>query len=273
MPAYVVTGVSKGLGFAILRQLSNDPNNIVVGLVRDKPATEKKVSEELGERSNIHILSADITNYEDLKSAAADTAAITGGSVDYLVANAAYVSNFDAFDPIGVLDENPKALEEDLRKSIDTNLIGNIHFYNLFMPLVLKGKAKKVIFISSGMADIDLINKFDLETGSLYSLSKAAMNVATAKFNAQYKKDGVLFLSISPGVVDVGKVDPAQLTPHQLAGLQSLFGKFAQYAPHFKGPATPEEATRDVINVWENASIEKGDGGAFVSHLGSKQWL
>jgi NAD(P)-dependent dehydrogenase (short-subunit alcohol dehydrogenase family) len=109
-------------------------------------------------------------------------------------------------------DENPKALEEDLRKSIDTNLIGNIHFYNLFMPLVLKGKAKKVIFISSGMADIDLINKFDLETGSLYSLSKAAMNVATAKFNAQYKKDGVLFLSISPGVVDVGKVDPAQCT-------------------------------------------------------------
>jgi NAD(P)-dependent dehydrogenase (short-subunit alcohol dehydrogenase family) len=109
-------------------------------------------------------------------------------------------------------DENPKALEEDLRKSIDTNVIGNIHFYNLFMPLVLKGKAKKVICISTGMADIDLINKFDLETGSLYSISKAAMNVATAKFNAQYKKDGVLFLSISPGVVDVDKVDLAQCT-------------------------------------------------------------
>jgi hypothetical protein len=25
-----------------------------------------------------------------------------------------------------------------------------------------------------------------------------------AKFNAQYKKDGVLFVSISPGVVEVG---------------------------------------------------------------------
>lgn len=60
---------------------------------------------------------------------------------------------------------------------------------------------------------------------------------------------------------------------HQLAGLQTLLGKFMTYAPHFKGPVTPDIAIRDVIKVWENASIEKGDGGAFLSHLGNKQWL
>ncbi|MCJ1383334.1 hypothetical protein MMC17_006447 [Xylographa soralifera] len=273
MPTYVVTGVSKGLGFEILRQLSSDPSNTVVGLVRDKIATEKKVSEELGKRPNVHILVADIAKYGDLKKAAADTAVITGGSVDYLIANAAYKTNFDSFDPIGILGENPQGLEEDLHKLIDTNVLGNIHFYNLFMPLVLKGKVKKVICISSGMADLDLCNKLEVETGSLYSISKGAMNVVTAKFNAQYKKDGVLFLGICPGVVDVGSFNPAELTPHQLSGVQSLFGKFIQYAPHFKGPATPQTAIRAVINVWENASIEKGDGGGFLSHLGNKQWL
>lgn len=36
-------------------------------------------------------------------------------------------------------------------------------------------------------------------------MSKAAMNMAAAKFSAQYKRDDVLFLCISPGVVDVGK--------------------------------------------------------------------
>ncbi len=201
--------------------------------------------------------------------------------------------------------ENPKGLEEHLHKLIDTNVTGNIHFYNLFMPLVLKGKVKKVICISSGMADLEICNSLELETGSLYSLSKGAMNVVTAKFNAQYKKDGVLFLSICPGMVDVGNINPAErtnnpplpppfprslvsfikiqsdqsdefsctVTPHQLAGLQSMLGKFMQYAPHFKGPATPEVFIRAVINVWENASIEKGDGGAYLSHLGNKQWL
>ena len=63
------------------------------------------------------------------------------------------------------------------------------------------------------------------------------------------------------------------MTPHQLGGLQGMMGKFMGYAPHFKGPATPEVAIQAVKNVWENASIEKGDGGAFLSHLGNKQWL
>jgi NAD(P)-dependent dehydrogenase (short-subunit alcohol dehydrogenase family) len=85
-----------------------------------------------------------------------------------------------------------------------TNVLGNIHLYNVFMPLILRGKTKKVVVISSGMGDMDFVNKFDIEVASLYGTSKAAMNMITAKFNAQYKKDGVLFLGICPGMVDVG---------------------------------------------------------------------
>lgn len=86
-----------------------------------------------------------------------------------------------------------------------TNVVGNIHIFHLFLPLVLKGKVKKVIAISTGMADIDLVNDCDVDIGALYAASKAAMNVIVAKFNVQYKKDGVLFMSISPGLVDVGR--------------------------------------------------------------------
>ena len=89
-------------------------------------------------------------------------------------------------------------------KLFKTNVVGNIHLFNLFLPLVMKGKVKKVITISSGHADLDLINDLEIEISALYSASKAAMNVIVAKFNAQYKKDGVLFVSISPGVVEVG---------------------------------------------------------------------
>jgi hypothetical protein len=59
---------------------------------------------ELGDRSNIHILHADLNNYASLKQAAAETAKIVGErGVDYLVGNGAFPSLFDAFDPIGNL--------------------------------------------------------------------------------------------------------------------------------------------------------------------------
>lgn len=88
---------------------------------------------------------------------------------------------------------------------MQTNVTGNIHLFHLFLPLVLKGKIKKVISITTGLADVDSTNLMEVEVAPLYSVSKAALNMVVAKFNAQYKKDGVLFLSISPGVVEVGQ--------------------------------------------------------------------
>ena len=90
--------------FEFLRQISEDPNNLVVGLVRDKAATEKKIAAELGDRPNVHILHGDLSNYASLKQAAAHTAQIVGErGVDYLVANAALLPSLDVYRPIGAL--------------------------------------------------------------------------------------------------------------------------------------------------------------------------
>lgn len=84
MASYLITGVSRGLGvsppcppqqrplltqpqFEFLTQLSSNPANTVFGLVRDKAATDKKVKAELGSRANVHIVEADVTNYNALK--------------------------------------------------------------------------------------------------------------------------------------------------------------------------------------------------------------
>jgi NAD(P)-dependent dehydrogenase (short-subunit alcohol dehydrogenase family) len=196
-----------------------------------------------------------------------------------------------------VLNRSDKVEELEAVSSqlLQTNVVGNIHLFHLFLPLVLKGKVKKVITISTGMADLDLTNDCEVDVGALYAASKAAMNVIVAKFNAQYKKDGVLFMSISPGLVEVGRYadctypflctyKPATsgrfinayistATPEEIQGLTAFMGKLVTYAPHFKGPITPEESVRHVRSTWEKASIEGGFGGAFVSHLGNKQWV
>lgn len=75
---------------------------------------------------------------------------------------------------------------------------------NQFMLLILASKAKKVIALSTGMADLDPIDQFEFDVAPGYAISKAAMNVAIGKFHTQYKKQGVLCMSICPGAVETG---------------------------------------------------------------------
>lgn len=89
------------------------------------------------------------------------------------------------------------------------------------MPLLLKGVQKKVVFITSGHADLDLINKYEIDITGPYALGKAATNVVVAKFHAEHAKNGVLFMSISPGVVDTGHFDASGRKLPDLAFLRS----------------------------------------------------
>ena len=74
------------------------------------------------------------------------------------------------------------------------------------MPLILKGRAKKVIAISTGISDPEMTLKADIFQATSYSMSKAALNVAVAKFSALYRKEGILVMAICPGAVDTGSL-------------------------------------------------------------------
>ncbi|OJI99084.1 hypothetical protein ASPVEDRAFT_187035 [Aspergillus versicolor CBS 583.65] len=271
MPSYVVSGASRGIGWGFLRQLSSSPSNTVIGLVRSKPATDKRVAEELDGRSNVHILQADITDYTALKEAAAATVQITGGGVDYLIGNAGLV--VQELDPIGVLDENPAEFEKTLLDSFKTNCIGNIHLFSTFTPLILKGSVKKVISISTGLAATEFVNKMGIAISPAYTISKAAQNMATAKFSMQYAEHGVLFMNICPGMVDTGHT--TDLTEEEQAKIAPMIQAFQQFVgPSFRGPRPVEDAVQDILAVIEKSSVENGDGGSFVSHKGdTEHWV
>lgn len=64
------------------------------------------------------------------------------------------------------------------------------------------------------------------------------------------------------------------MNEHQISAVMEMIGKFQKHAPEFKGPAQPQDNVRKVVKVWEDANLEKGDGGAFVSHTGVPgKWL
>ena len=63
-------------------------------------------------------------------------------------------------------------------------------------------------------------------------------------------------------------------TPEQAGRFGAVFGRIVpQYAPTFKGLITPTESVSLMRRVIENAAVEKGYGGDFISQFGNKQWL
>lgn len=68
VPSITQATLTHSLGqFEFLRQLSNNPANTVIGMVRDVKSTEAKVKEEIN-RSNIHLIHGDLDSYELLKA-------------------------------------------------------------------------------------------------------------------------------------------------------------------------------------------------------------
>lgn len=69
------------------------------------------------------------------------------------------------------------------------------------------------------------------------------------------------------------RTDRTAVDEVQTKKAMGLVAKLMEYAPDFKGPTRPEDAARDVLKVVENARLADGLAGAFLSHLGNKQWV
>ncbi|KAK2800757.1 hypothetical protein FQN51_005897 [Onygenales sp. PD_10] len=273
MPSYVVTGASRGIGFEFVRQISQDRQNTTIALARNKVAAEAKFAKE--GIDNVHVVEAQYTDFASLKRAADEVKEITNGSLDYLINNAGYISLFSQFLTFSEFEDDLEALEKDIMECFEVNLLGVIKATHAFLPLIRKGKEKKVISLTSGFAELDLTNNYEIASSTSYSISKSALNMAMAKYNACYKQEGILFLSIAPGTAegDEAAERRAKLSAVEAANAVALMKGFAAYAPDFTGPWTFAQSASAVLSVMHKKSLAGGDGGAAVSQFGNKQWL
>ena len=143
-----------------------------------------------------------------------------------------------------VIDSSQEVLEEDLIDSFKVNVVGVANTVKAFMPLIRKGEAKKVIYISSIMADMGLVNGFSIDNAGPYAVSKAAGNMLIAKYHAAAGAAwGILFMSTAPGIV-MTRETPLQLSEEENEGRKAMDAKFKEHTPHFTGPTTSEESVR-----------------------------
>jgi len=132
--------------------------------------------------------------------------------------------------------------------------------------LLRAGSTKKVVTLSTGIADLGFILKSEMALAGAYSISKAATNMVVAKYAVQFKSEGFVFLALSPGLVNTAEKPP---TPEELAAYHAMVAQLRKVTPSFEGAITPEESVRKQLEVIGNATVK--DTGAFISYHGNKE--
>lgn len=270
MPSYVVAGASRGIGFEFARQLSLGAGNDVFAIVRQN-ATAAGLLELSKQAQNLHVVEADLADYNAIKAAAETVGKTTGGTLDYLIYNAAFVdqaANFYSLDTYP--DEG--ALERDIDQSIKVNVMGVIHAINAFLPLLRKGSVRKVIALSTGLADCDVVVRTGHAVLAPYSISKAALNMAIAKYAARFKDDGFTFLALSPGVVNTRPESDGPPPKEFIEVFIKMVKGFQKVAPDWDGiPISPDQSVKMMLDVINKVTVE--DSGEFLSHFGNKTFM
>ena len=154
----------------------------------------------------MHVLPADMSSHASLASAVELAIPILPNGLDVLIVNGAYTNKEAAFLPPSAFasSSQAQALHDDMHASLDTNVLGVVYSINAFMPLILKGTLKKVVVISTGLADTEITIPTDGKDGNkvqlTYSSMKAALNMVVAKFAAELKPKDIKLLALSPGM-------------------------------------------------------------------------
>jgi NAD(P)-dependent dehydrogenase (short-subunit alcohol dehydrogenase family) len=146
-----------------------------------------------------------MASHTSLTTATSLTTPLLPSGLDVLIVNGAYNTPAMAFNtPTSFSSpEQAEALHDDMHASLDVNVLGVVYSINAFLPLVLKGKVKKIVVISTGLADPDYAIAGEGNPVSItYASMKTALNMVVAKFAAELKAQDVKVLALSPGLVN-----------------------------------------------------------------------
>ena len=196
-----ISGANRGIGKELALQLSEQEYNVIAGY-RSESRSESLLDEGR-KRVTLFPFKVDVTSENDLETLYTFIAD-KFNQLDVLINNAGVFLSHDV--------QLNELAWSDIARHIDVNVGGVFLTTARLYPLLKKGKAKKIINISSILASIELNNG-----GSFpYNVSKTALNMLTKHQSVEYKVDGITAISLSPGWVktDMGG-DAAPLTVQQ----------------------------------------------------------
>lgn len=190
---YLISGASRGIGYALIEQISQRPNHIVYAAARD-PANAAALNKLAESRSGaIKVVKLVAGSEEDAK-AIMEQVRSAEGHLDVVLAVSG-VALWQHYAPV------KDCTNESIMEHFNTNLIGTVSLYRNVYPL-LKAAPRGAIFMpmSSTMASITKAGEYAFPLCGL-SMSKASINMLVRNIHLESEKEGFVVFPMDPGWV------------------------------------------------------------------------
>lgn len=249
----IVTGGSRGIGYAIVRQLLSERYHVVIMHRHDNDEIRKNMKALEGTGSYICV-QGDVTNPRD-RERCMETAVGTYGRIDVLVNNAGVA-------PLKRVDLLEMS-EESFDRVISINLKAAMFLTQLAAKQMISQepnatKKGTIINISSISSDTVSLNRGE------YCMSKAGMSVLTQLYAARLAEEGIYVYEVRPGII------ATDLT----AGVKDKYdGMFAQGLCPIRRWGQPEDVAKAVsafcsdLLPYSTGEVINVDGGFHIRRL------
>lgn len=193
----IVTGSSRGIGFAIAKQLGLDGYNIVMVATGPQEKNQSALDELRAEGIECAYVRADIGKSEDRKRIL-DGALNAFGRVDVLVNNAGVAPKVRT----DLLDMS----EESFDYVVGINTKGNMFLTQLVANRMIKqepseGRKGVIINVSSCSSVVSSTNRGE------YCVSKAGISMLTTLYADRLASEGIIVNEVRPGVIATDMTD------------------------------------------------------------------
>ncbi|MFD6938385.1 SDR family NAD(P)-dependent oxidoreductase [Streptomyces goshikiensis] len=238
----LVTGANKGIGFEIAAGLGALGYGVAVG-ARDRARREAAVEKLRAGGADAFGVPLDVTD-DGSVTEAAELIERQAGRLDALVNNAGISGELGT----GWAQDPTAADFGELRRVVETNVIGVMRVTNAMLPLLRRSAAPRVVNVSSRLASLTHQADPDVEIGpvmGLYAPSKSFLNAVTVQYARQLAGTDILVNAACPGLV-------------------------ATDFNGFHGPRTPAQGAAVAIRL---ATLpDGGPSGAFFDDAGEIPW-
>ena len=190
----LVTGANKGIGFEVAQQLAQKGIYIYLGsrnLENGVEAVDKLKAKGL---NNVEVIQLDITDDESVIKARKEIGKKTK-VLDILINNAGIYGGY----PQTALDSTI----DQFKAAYDTNIYGVVRVTQVFIDLLKKSSAPRIVNVSSSQGSITLHSdptyKYYDYKGVVYLSSKSALNMYTVVLAYEFKNTNFKINAVCPG--------------------------------------------------------------------------
>ena len=238
----LVTGGSRGIGFAIAKILSKNGAQVII-----TANNQDRLEQAISEITNTTYIQANIRNTEEVQRVVKDIIK-KYGRLDILVNNAGV---FPRIKKLHEIDD------DEWEEVLDVNLTGSFRFCRECIPHLIKTSGT-IINIASD-AGLKAYQGFNVDA---YSVSKAALILLTKCCALEYANEKIRVNCICPGVVDTDMSKPFLKTQkgRDFMNNEHPIGRIGQ----------PEEIAKAVLflvsddSLWTTGAVLAVDGGESI---------